>query len=86
MAASSNLPIPLLGGDEYDALTKAKRLHRFRPGERKAVKRSYQRRARRAAKAEALASASSYNPANAPRIHPGIVREPGKAAPAGVRT
>jgi hypothetical protein len=39
--------IPLKTGDEYDALTKAKRSHIWRAGDRKAIKRSYNRRVRR---------------------------------------
>lgn len=47
MSASRNLPIPFAGGAEYDALTRAKRVHSFRPGERKQSKKSYWRRFRR---------------------------------------
>ena len=39
-------PVPLRGGDEYDALTKAKRYHAWRPGERKEIKRRYNQRVR----------------------------------------
>jgi hypothetical protein len=42
--------IPLKGGAEYDALTKAKRVHNFRRGERKAIKRQYNKRFRKVAK------------------------------------
>jgi len=53
MSASSNLPIPLKGGTEYDMLSqRARRIHIRRPGDAKAAKNSYQRRARQAAKRE----------------------------------
>ena len=40
---------PLKGGDEYDALTKGgKRVHSFRPGQRKATKRKFWKRQRAA--------------------------------------
>lgn len=43
--------IPLKSGDEYDALSRrAKGYLRWRPGERKAIKRGYQRRLRRIAR------------------------------------
>jgi hypothetical protein len=42
--------IPMKGGDEYDALTRWKRFLRWRPGERKAIKRGYNKRARRVAR------------------------------------
>jgi hypothetical protein len=41
--------IPLISGDEYEALTSAKADHRWRPGQRKRIKRGYSRRFRRAA-------------------------------------
>lgn len=37
----------LVGGDEYDALTRARRLYRFRPGEIKRIKRKFHKRMRR---------------------------------------
>ncbi len=39
-------PIPLRGGDEYDGLTKAKKYHAWRPGERKQLKKQYNKRVR----------------------------------------
>lgn len=39
--------IPLTSGDEQDALTGWRRYMKYRPGERKAVKRRYNRRVRR---------------------------------------
>jgi hypothetical protein len=38
--------IPMINGDEYDALTAAKRYYHWRPGDRKRIKRGYQRRFR----------------------------------------
>lgn len=38
---------PLQGGWEYDALTRAKRVHRFGPGVRNAIKSGFWRRLRR---------------------------------------
>ena len=46
MTASSNLPLPFTSADEEDALTKGKRLHQWRAGERKRIKDAYQRRVR----------------------------------------
>lgn len=40
--------IPLKSADEYDALTRWRRFLRFRPGQRKKVKRQYNKRLRRA--------------------------------------
>lgn len=39
--------IALKSGDEYDALTQAKRHHIWRAGDRKRIKRGYNRRVRR---------------------------------------
>jgi len=39
--------IKLKTGDEYDALTKAKKYFKWRPGQRKKIKRSYNKRLRR---------------------------------------
>lgn len=44
--------IPLKGGDENDALTRWKRLIKWRPGQRKSAKKTYQKRLRQMAKAE----------------------------------
>lgn len=44
--------IPMKTGDEYDALTGWKRYLYWRPGERKRIKRGYNRRARRLAKVD----------------------------------
>lgn len=38
--------LPLKGGDEHDALTRAKRFHTWRPGQRKSAKTTYNRRLR----------------------------------------
>lgn len=50
MAASTNMPVPFINGDEEDALTGAKRFFRWRPGEWKRIKRGYWRRVRRTGK------------------------------------
>jgi len=39
--------IPLKGGDEYDALTRARRWYIWRAGDRARAKRAYARRVRR---------------------------------------
>ena len=52
MSASTNQPIPLKGGDEQDYVA-GKRSHSGGAGKRKPIKRGYQRRVRRVAKAEA---------------------------------
>ena len=39
--------IKLKSGDEYDALTKAKKFHHWKPGERKKIKRGYNKRLRK---------------------------------------
>jgi hypothetical protein len=45
---------PMKSGDEYDALTRrGKRVHRWRPGQRRSVKRKFSKRIRREAKREA---------------------------------
>jgi len=44
--------IPMKTGDEYDALARWKRYLHWRPGERKRIKRGYNRRARRLARAD----------------------------------
>ncbi len=38
--------IPLKGGDEYDALTRFKKYLRWRPGQRKAIKRRFNKQVR----------------------------------------
>ena len=38
---------PLSTGDEYDALTKAKKYHKFRAGERKKIKKAYNKKERK---------------------------------------
>jgi len=38
---------PFNTGDEYDALTKAKKFLHWRPGERKKIKRSYHKKERK---------------------------------------
>ena len=38
---------PLSTGDEYDALTKAKKYHKFRSGDRKKIKKNYNKKERR---------------------------------------
>ena len=42
--------VPMIDGDELDFLTKCKRFFTFRPGERKRLKRKYNKRARRLAR------------------------------------
>ena len=37
----------LKSGDEFDALTKGKKFHRFRPGGRRSVKRRFNKRVRK---------------------------------------
>ena len=49
--------IPLISGSEYDALTGWRRLISFRPGERKAIKRKYNKRLRQWLKKEARSEA-----------------------------
>jgi hypothetical protein len=44
--------IPFINGDEQDALTKWKSVYNWRPGQRKRVKRRYNRRMRRIVKRE----------------------------------
>ena len=39
--------IPMRSGDEYDALTRWRKVHSWRAGERAAVKRAYRRKERR---------------------------------------
>lgn len=45
-------PIPMRGGDEYDALTRWKNVLGWRSGERNRIKRGYNKRVRRFAKQE----------------------------------
>jgi hypothetical protein len=47
MPTNTNMPIPFVSGDEQDALTGWRKVLKFRSGERKAIKRGYQRRVRR---------------------------------------
>lgn len=42
--------IPLKGGDEFDALTSWRRFFHWKAGDRKAIKRGYNRRVRRLGK------------------------------------
>jgi hypothetical protein len=42
--------IQMISGDEYDALTRAKRFFDWRAGERKRIKRNYRKRERAQAK------------------------------------
>lgn len=44
--------VPMIDGDEIDALTRWKKYIRFRPGERKRIKRKFNKRARRFAREE----------------------------------
>jgi len=37
----------MINGDEYDALTKGRHLHRWRAGELRQIKRAYRKRERR---------------------------------------
>ena len=47
MATRTSMPLPFIDADEYDALSAGKKYHSYRPGERKRIKRQYQRRVRR---------------------------------------
>jgi|TARA_B110000285_G_scaffold113754_1_gene129031 hypothetical protein len=47
-----NKRIPLKNADEYDALTKGRKYHRFRSGILKKIKRGYNKRFRKLAKRE----------------------------------
>ena len=38
---------PMKTADEYDALTQAKNVHHFRPGQRKKIKKTYNKKERR---------------------------------------
>jgi hypothetical protein len=42
--------IPMVSGDEHDALTRWKSLLRWRPGQRASIKRKFNKRVRKAAK------------------------------------
>ena len=42
--------IPMKGGDEYDALTKARKFHLWRAGQVKKIKRAYNKRFRKYSK------------------------------------
>ena len=42
--------IPMKGGDEYDALTKARKLHLWKSGQLKKIKRAYNKRFRKYSK------------------------------------
>lgn len=44
--------IPMISGDEYDALTRWRRFLRWKPGLRSQVKRGYNKRVRRQGKQE----------------------------------
>ena len=46
------MKIPLKSGDEYDALTKAKNYCFWKPGQRKRIKRGYNRRLRKISRQE----------------------------------
>lgn len=45
--------IPLKGGDEYDALTRARKFYFWQSGELRKIKRQYNKRVRRTGKQEA---------------------------------
>ena len=45
-----NKRIPMKGGDEYDALTKARKFHLWRAGQVKKIKRAYNKRFRKYSK------------------------------------
>lgn len=51
---SMNGMVPFNSADEYDALTRWKAFYRWRPGERRAIKRRYRRRERRWLKQDLL--------------------------------
>ena len=44
--------IPLICGDEYDGLTKARKFFRWKAGQRKKIKRAYNKRLRKHNKGE----------------------------------
>jgi hypothetical protein len=48
MSINRRLGVPMVTGDENDALTRFKRFVNWRPGVRKALKRAFNRRVRRA--------------------------------------
>lgn len=50
--------IPTIDGDEYDALTPSRKYHRWRAGERRRIKRRYNRRVRRLARLTSTAADS----------------------------
>ena len=45
-----NKRIPMKGGDEYDALTKARKFHLWKAGQIKKIKRAYNKRFRKYSK------------------------------------
>ena len=45
-----NKRIPMKGGDEYDALTKARKFHLWKAGQLKKIKRAYNKRFRKCSK------------------------------------
>jgi hypothetical protein len=47
ISGQRSVKIPLKNGDEYDALTRWKRVHNWRAGDRAKIKRAYRRRLRR---------------------------------------
>jgi len=63
----------MIDGDELDGLTKWKRYINFKPGERKRLKRKYNKRVRRFAKVDLSNALSEYFEERA-YIIPGIYR------------
>lgn len=54
MSASSNMPIPFVGGEEEDGLTDSHHIYCWGRGARKALKRQYNKRARRYARSRLI--------------------------------
>lgn len=59
--------IPLRGGEEYDALTKARRFYQWRPGALKDIKRGYNKRFRKAWKTDTEADWAGVRIVSNPR-------------------
>jgi hypothetical protein len=62
--------IQMVSGDEYDALTRAKRFYNWRTGERMRIKRNYRRRERSQCKKHLRAEMMMlYDAGDSPRVH-----------------
>ena len=60
MVTNSEVRIPMINGDEFDALTRAKKYYHFKPGTRKEIKRGYRARKRRIDRIDTLNLLSNY--------------------------